>query len=253
MYCSVCISSVFSKLTLPDAIRAAKQAGAGACECWICPDEAIPEMRRALDETGLKMTAIVISFFTMNDAAQRDTYIAALKKAIAQCKALSCPAIITQVGQDRPDVPHAEQHRLILETLKECAPILEAEGITLLVEPLNALVDHIGYFLTASQEGAQLVREAASPNIRLLFDIYHQQITEGNLIVHLRTCMDVTAHIHAAGVPGRHEPSVDSEINYPAILKALKQMDYEGAIGLEYFPTYEAETSLKDQFRYLAL
>jgi hydroxypyruvate isomerase len=123
-----------------------------------------------------------------------------------------------------------------LAGVKELAPLAEAAGVTLVLEPLNIHVDHPGYFLNTSKTGIQLVREVASPNIRLLYDIYHMQVMEGNLIDTLTKNLDVIGHIHVADVPGRHEPGT-GEINYGNVFAALRQAGYMGYIGMEFAPT----------------
>ena len=114
----------------------------------------------------------------------------------------------------------------------------------LVIEPLNTYVDHAGYYLWSSDEAFQIVGEVNSPNIKVLFDIYHQQIMEGNIIPRIRKNINSIGHFHAAGSPGRHE--LDSgEINYPNIFEAIGEAGYTGYIGLEYFPLKDAVEGLK--------
>ena len=138
----------------------------------------------------------------------------------------------------------AAQHRAIVEKLKAGAPLLEDAGVTAVVEPLNILVDHAGYYLSTSAEGLELVDEVGSPNVRLLFDIYHQQITEGNVTQNLVRDIDRIGHIHVADVPGRHEPG-SGELNYAYIFKAIQGAGYRGFVGLEYVPQADSTDSLK--------
>ena len=140
-----------------------------------------------------------------------------------------------------------------MEGLRACAPLLEDAEITLTIEPLNTLVNHPGYYLTSSAEGFEIVREVNSPRIRLLFDIYHQQITEGNLIANLTANAPLLGHIHAAGNPGRHELLGENEIHYPSVFAALKRTGYDKAVGLEYFPVGDPDESLKQLFKVMPL
>jgi hydroxypyruvate isomerase len=82
--------------------------------------------------------------------------------------------------------------------------------------------------------------------VKVLFDIYHQQITEGNLIANLVQNVDLIGHIHIAGNPGRHEPHLNSEVHYPTVLAAVKNAGYRGYAGLEYFPTEDAEKGIRE-------
>jgi hydroxypyruvate isomerase len=97
------------------------------------------------------------------------------------------------------------------------------------------LVDHAGYFLIRSDEAFGIVDEVASPNVKVIFDIYHQQISEGHLIKNIVANIDKIGHFHAAGNPGRNELQ-KGEINYPEIFKAISETSFEGYVGLEYWP-----------------
>ena len=115
----------------------------------------------------------------------------------------------------------------------------------LLMEPLNAKIDHPGYYLTSSEEAIALVREADHPLIKIVYDIYHQQITEGDVLSSVTKNLDCIAHLHAAGSAGRHELWI-GENDYSFILDAIDRAGYAGTCGLEYLPTLPAEESLKE-------
>jgi hypothetical protein len=127
---------------------------------------------------------------------------------------------------------------------KLLAPLVEAVGITVVVEPLNVLVDHPGYYLTTSAEGFEILDEVGSQAVKLLFDIYHQQITEGNLLANIVPHIKQIGHFHVADVPGRHEPGT-GEINYANVFHAIDKAGYEGFVGLEYWPTVPAADTLR--------
>ena len=128
--------------------------------------------------------------------------------------------------------------------LEACLPLLEGTDMTLLVEPLNTRVDHPGYYLTSSDEAFEVVEAVGSPQVKVLFDIYHQQIMEGDLIRRIGANIDKIGHFHAAGSPGRHE-LYDGEIHYPAVLRAIQDSGYQGYVGLEYFPKQEPRTGIE--------
>ena len=132
-------------------------------------------------------------------------------------------------------ISEAEKRANTLAVLKELAPLAEAAGITLVIEPLNTKVDHRGYSLCHAAPAFELVREVGSPRIRVLFDAYHLQIMEGNLIQSIRDGIDTIGYFHIADVPGRHEPGT-GELNYANILAALSACGYEGVVGHEYEP-----------------
>jgi hydroxypyruvate isomerase len=120
-----------------------------------------------------------------------------------------------------------------------------------LLEPLNTHVDHAGYYLDSSVEGAELVRAINSPHLRLLYDVYHMQIMEGNVIANIEKNLDLIGHFHSAGVPGRGELFM-GELNYPQILQRIAARGYKGRFGLEYFPKMKDNlASLKQVRAYL--
>ena len=139
-------------------------------------------------------------------------------------------------SSDRQRDERRRQRDNIVRALKSVAPIAEGEGMLLLVECLNTLVDHADYFIASWQEGVSIAREVDSPAVGLTFDAYHHQVNEGNLISSLTQDIDLVHHMHIADVPGRHEPGT-GEINYLNLLKAAKHAGYDGYLGLECVPT----------------
>jgi len=177
-------------------------------------------------------------------AENRDKYLGRVREVVQAARKLGCPKLITCTGNTLPEVPRDQQRRNLVETLKQAAPIVAEAGITLLLEPLNTLVDHAGYFLDSADEAAAIVREIGHPNVKLLYDVYHMQIMGGNVIATIRRDIDIIGHFHSAGVPGRHDLS-DGELNYPNILRAIDALGYEGVFGLEYWPLGDHMESLR--------
>ena len=124
-----------------------------------------------------------------------------------------------------------EKKNNLLLVLKELKKISEESDIFLKIEPLNTLVDHKGYFLKYSSEGFNLVEEVNSKNIKVLYDIYHLQIMQGNIISDIEKNFDLIGHFHIADVPGRHEPGT-AEINYKNIYKKIRDLGFSGFITI---------------------
>jgi len=227
-----------------DKIRQAAALGYKACEFWGWWGEDLAAIRQAADESGVAIGSICTKFVSLVDPAARSEYLAGLTESIAAAKQLGCRYLISQTGQDRAGVSREEQSASLVAGLQAAAPLLESAGITLVVEPLNTRVDHPGYYLSKADEAAALIRAVGSPNVKLLYDVYHQQITEGDLIPTIRRHMDVIAYFHIADHPGRHEIGT-GEINYANVLRAIAETGYDGYVGLEYFPTGSAEESLR--------
>lgn len=246
MYYSVCVPAVFRGVPTPEALYKIRDCGAEAFEMWGWWDQDMDAIVRAQQETGLKAAAICTKGGPLTDAFCIDAYIEGLRESIAVAKRLNCPTLISQAGDEIPGLTRESQHNAIVEGLKRCAPILEEAGITLVLEPLNTLVDHKGYFLWSSHKGFDIVKSVGSKNVKLLYDVYHQQIMEGNLIANICQNIDLIGHFHIAAVPGRGDPLSRNEINYPAVLEALKNTGYTGAVGLEYFITEDPSLSVRN-------
>jgi hydroxypyruvate isomerase len=121
--------------------------------------------------------------------------------------------------------------------LKQIMPVAEEHGVTVCMELLNSKVDHPDYQCDHTAWGVELVDRVGSPRFRLLYDIYHMQIMEGDVIRTIRNHHDAIAHYHTGGVPGRNEIDDTQELNYPAIVRAIAETGYEGFIGQEFVPT----------------
>lgn len=122
--------------------------------------------------------------------------------------------------------------------LKRLLPTAEKLGITLVMELLNSKVDHRDYQCDYSDWGVELCKRIDSPNFKLLYDIYHMQIMEGNVIATIRDKHPYFAHYHTAGVPGRHEIDGSQELHYPAIMRAIAETGFQGFVGQEFIPTH---------------
>jgi hydroxypyruvate isomerase len=136
------------------------------------------------------------------------------------------------------------------KTLCQIAELAEKEQVFYNLEHLNTKVDHPGFAFPHVEDVIKLIEEVGSPRIKLLLDIYHTQIEEGNLVEVVRGCRPYIGHVHVADVPGRHEPGT-GEINYHRVASALREIEYDGVIGLEAFPQkdpMEALCSFREVF-----
>jgi len=178
------------------------------------------------------------------DYSTRSEFINGLKESLETAHKLECSTLIVTVGNEIAGVPRSKQHESIVKCLREAAGFAEEADVTLVLEPLNVLVDHKGYYLYSSREGFEIVNEVNSPNVRLLYDIYHQQIMEGNLIDTITRNIDLIGHFHVADVPGRHEPGT-GEINYANVFRSIEKAGYKGYVGLEFEPLTSSEEALR--------
>jgi len=241
---SVCLDAVFSGMDILDSIRKTHDCGINTIEFWGFADKDIDSIAALTKELDMTVSTFCAPPVGLNDCAKHDLFSEGLNEAIIAAKKLNVDRLITLVGQDTGE-PTEVQHANIIEGLKKALPLLEANDVTIMIEPLNVLVDHIGYSLYYSNDAFDIVDKVGSKYVKVIFDIYHQQITEGNLISSITSNIDKIAHFHTAGNPGRHELDT-GEINYNEVIKAIDKTNYTGCIGLEYFPVGNAETSLKN-------
>ncbi len=237
------IPCFFSKMDFADALRHVRALGYDAAEGYDWRGFDFPAVRRALDETGVELISLCTTEFRMTDPAFRGAWLNGLHESCAAARLLGVRRLITQVGPDT-GAPRAAQQESIVQALKDALPILEDNGITLMIEPLNTLFNHPGYYLWSSAQGFDILREVDHPLVKMVYDIYHQQVMEGNIIPSIVNHLDLIAHLHAAGHPGRHELQI-GENDYHFIFAAIDRAGYTGACGLEYNPTLPAEESLK--------
>ena len=189
------------------------------------------------------MLSMCTSEFRLTDPALSSLWLEGLRESCAAAKQIGVKRLITQVGPDTGR-PHEEQHNAIVQTLRAATPILEEYDVTVMIEPLNTYVDHKGYYLWSSAEAFRIIREVAHPLVKVIYDIYHQQVMEGNIIQSITQNLDCIAHLHAAGTPGRHELQF-GENNYRYIMETVEKAGYTGAIGVEYRPLLDPIESLK--------
>ncbi|MCB9138651.1 MAG: TIM barrel protein [Caldilineaceae bacterium] len=136
------------------------------------------------------------------------------------------------------------------KALVRVAEIAEANDVTLCLEHLNTVIDHVGYAIGRVEQAVQLVREVSSPNLKIVLDIYHAQVEQGNIIDLIRQYIGDVGYVHVADAPGRHEPGT-GEIHYRRVARALSEAGYEGIVGLEAFPLddpYVAMERFRDHF-----
>ena len=176
------------------------------------------------------------------EPAHRDTFLGDIRNAIVYAKKLDIPNVSVTSGLSAAGKTYEQQWASLTEGVKRAADLVAEAKLTLLVEALNSLVDHAGCFLTSNVEGLKLIKELNLPHVRLLFDIYHEQISRGNIIRTITEAAPYVSVFHVADNPGRNDPGT-GEINYPNVYQALKKAGYSGYVGMEYHPLADHLTS----------
>jgi len=238
---SVCIDAVFSQDPVAGIAKAAKYGA--AVEFWKWWDRDLEAIKNALLENKAELCAFCTKFVSLTDPEKSGEYAEGLCESLETAKKLGCGTLISQVGQDTGK-PHEEQLLNIVKGLERCVPYLEKAGVTLVIEPLNTKLNHPGYLLTKSSEAFDIIRSVGSGNVKVLFDIYHQQITEGDILRNLLPNIELVGHIHAAGSTGRNE-LYNGELDFGYIFSQLDKTAYKGFVGLEYSSSEDAGKGLE--------
>lgn len=203
------------------------------------------ELRKRMDALKMEMGVFTANPKGWNDTRmvdvdQRDAFLKEIKNSMKYADITGNKFVTVLAGNMLPKLTRAQMGVNLIEAFRYAADIAGKHNVTLCVEPLNVLVNHPGYFLNRSDEAYELLIAVNHPYAKMLFDVYHQQITEGNLINNIRQFHDKIGTFHVGDNPGRHEPGT-GEINYKNVFKTIFEIKHPGFIGLEFSP------SLKEQ------
>jgi hydroxypyruvate isomerase len=237
----------YPRLTVDELARMARELGLDSVEL-LEPDEWAVARRHGL--------ACAMGYATVPDPRTRLTrgfnraehhawLIPAYERAIPLAAAAGVPNLICFSG-NRDGMTDDEGLETSARGLAALLPPAERHGVTLCMELLNSRVDHPGYQCDRTAWGVALVRRLASSRFKLLYDIYHMQIMEGDVIRTIRDNQAHIAHYHTAGVPGRHEIDASQELNYPAIARAIADTGFSGYVAQEFIPTRDPRASLAE-------
>jgi len=171
-----------------------------------------------------------------------------MREAIKAAAAAGAPNVIVLAG-DREGIPDDQGLENCAVFLNNIKALAEESKVTLCMELLNSKVNHAGYMCDHTAWGVRLCKQVNSPRVKLLYDIYHMQIMEGDIIRTLRDNIQYIGHIHTAGNPGRHEFDETQELYYPAICRAIADLDYQGYLAHEYTPTHDAIGTLEKMMK----
>jgi hydroxypyruvate isomerase len=234
------ISMMFTEHEFLDRFAAARAAGFEAVE-FLFPYD----FERDRIAASLKRADLAVSVFNLppGDWLAGDRGLAALpgrenefrlsvEAALSYAKAANAKRLHVMAGVSRPGA--GANRTTFVRNLKMAAERFGEAGLEAMIEPINQR-DMPGYFLSSADDAASIIDEVGAPNLKLQFDIYHQQIIRGDVSQTLKRLLPIIGHIQIAGVPDRHEPS-DGEVNYPYLFQLLDRLGYQGWIGCEYRP-----------------
>jgi hydroxypyruvate isomerase len=248
---SVRVEPIFRGMDLSQTMQKVADAGYQGFEFgeWRAQDAAA--ITKLKNKLGIECACLVGNRavnpkgMTLVDPADREAFLAEIRASTEAAKRFETTRLVTLTGNELAGVPRGAQHKSIVEGLKRAHDVVAPHGVTLIVEPLNTLVNHQGYYLDHTPEAFQIMREVASPNVKILFDIYHVQIMDGNLIETIRKNIASIGHFHVGDVPGRHEPGT-GEINYTNVFRAIRETGFRDFVAMEYMPSKDPMTTLAE-------
>jgi hydroxypyruvate isomerase len=249
---SVMLWTVYRKLPFEERLEKVVEAGyhnvelVGEYHNWTPAD---------FDRAISKQKELQIHFDTtaglkhgVGNPADRDALLDDVKNELPIMERLNCPSCIIMSGNVVPGMPREQQHASCIEGLKRAAALVEGKQIH--GEPVRLLLENIDpeenpkYYLTSVAEGFDIIRAVGHPQVQLLYDFFHEQISEGNLIEKLVKNIQYTGLVHIADVPGRHIPGT-GEIHYENIYRKLVELNYNRMVAMEFLPLGDPQEELR--------
>lgn len=220
-----------------DRLRATADLGFPAVEFWGLEGKDLEATGQLARDLGLEVAQFTAWGFVpgMNDPAHHEALEGAIHEAVRAARQLGARKATVVGGNDQPGMSQAQMHEHITAGLKRVAPIAEEGDLMLILEPMNIRVDHPGHCLHGSPTAVEICREVDSPAVKINWDLYHMQISEGDLCGRLAEGFDQVGYLQLADHPGRNEPGT-GEVHYARVLRAAKELGYEDLVGLECWP-----------------
>lgn len=240
---SVMLWTVFRDLPFEQRLKSVAQAGYKNVELvGEYKDWSEDNFKRAIatkKELGITFDTTAGLLHGVGNPNDRQAFLADLREALLIMERLDCPAMIVMSGDVVPGMPRQTQHQSCIEGLKQAAELIDGKKMN--GQPVRLLLENIDpeenskYFLDSVAEGFEIIRAVDHPQVRFLYDFYHEQIAHGNLIEKLEKNIDYVGLVHIADVPGRHEPGT-GEIDYSNIYRKLARLKYDRIVAMEFIP-----------------
>lgn len=249
---SVMLWTVFTNLPFEERLEKVAEAGyqnvelVGEYDKWTQEDFKRANAKRR--ELGISFDCTAGLKHGVSNPDHRPALLAELRQALPIMERIDCPSMILLSGNRVPGVSREAQHRCCIDTLKAAAKLVEGKSID--GQPIRLLLETIDpeenpqYYLTEIVEALEVIQAVGHPQVQLLYDFYHEQITAGNLIAKLEKSIPHLGLVHIADVPGRHEPGT-GEINYQNIFRKLAELNYTGVVAMEFHPTGDPVAQLR--------
>jgi hydroxypyruvate isomerase len=220
-----------------DRIRKAAEFGFPAFEMWPYQGKDIDAIAKLNKELGIECSQFTAWPFEpgMNNPANEDKVVQQIEEACQVAHKLNVRKMCVVAGNIQKGMTMEQMHSQVIKALKRAAPIVERENVMLILEPMNGRVDHPGHCLYGSVDAVKICRAVDSPMVKINWDLYHTQISEGDLCGHLKDGFDQLGYLQIADHPGRNEPGT-GEIHYNRVLRQAQELGYKDYVGLELVP-----------------
>lgn len=245
---SINLDFVYENRDYVEAMREIKEVGFQGAEIVFMEGKDLNRLAEAQKETGLEFALLVSYMIDLVDAQKKNEFIDKVKLKIQEAKVLNCNRIVIAVGDHMESISHEEQMKNVEQGILEMIPLFEEADMIMLLEPINNKIDHPTTALWSSKEAFDMVRRINSPRVKVLYDIYHMEVMEGDCIRTIIENKDIIDHLHCAGNPGRHEPYI-GEINYPEIIRMVREAGFQGNVGIEYAPVENTREGLEKLYK----
>lgn len=249
---SICIEKIFLEVDFYDRFKCVADAGFSYVEFWNWHDKDIPRIASLCKSLNLTIASISGDFrFTPFVLEEREPYIEYLEQSLDIARKLGCENIVVHsngmdkgvVFNDGSGISMVKKIATMTKTFGQAAVMAEQAAVTLVLEAVNNIsVPH--YFFTRTQQSGDLARVIGSPNFKILYDIWHMQQMEGNLVRTIVEYRDVIGYVHIGDTPERYEPGT-GEVNFDRIKKTLQEIGYDGVLGFELVPSVSSSESIR--------
>ena len=227
----------FRRQPFLDRVRSAAALGFPAVEFWPYQGKDIPAIAALCKELGIEIAQFTAWGFDpgMNNPANEDRFVTTIEEACEVAHQLNCEKMCVVAGNNQKGMSQEDMHAQVIKALRRAAKVAEREKVMLILEPMNGRVDHPGHCLYGSTDAVRICREVGSDMVKINWDLYHMQISEGDLCGHLKEGFDQVGYLQLADHPGRNEPGT-GEIHYNRVLRQAHELGYRGYVGLECVP-----------------
>jgi hydroxypyruvate isomerase len=237
----------YGKIPLPEFVKAAKGIGLAGIDLLQPNEWDLVRDGGLVCSMGYPADRQDFLSYGFNDRSHHAKLLGELERTIPLAAQHGVPNVITMFG-NRAGKSDAEGIAASVEGLSKIKALAEEQNVTVCVELLNSKVDHKDYQGDHTAFGVEVMKGVGSPRVKLLYDIYHMQIMEGDVIRTIRDNIAYLGHFHTGGVPGRHELDETQELNWRAVAKAIADLNFQGFVAHEFVPTKDPLTSLKQGF-----